>query len=269
MEPRTALITGASSGIGAAFARQLAADGCNLILVGRRQERLATLVTDLQQQHPIVAEYLVADLTFPGEVEWIEQHIHTLPNLGMLINNAGFGTTGKFAEIDLAQQLNMVQVHIVATMRLCRAALPGMIARHRGAIINVASIGAFLSATDDVTYNATKAFLVSFSGSLQKELSGTDIQVQALCPGFTHTEFHDRSEYIDLDRSQIPDWLWALPDEVVKESLRAIQRRQVICIPSFKNRLLIALFRNRLTSYLLQKQADAVIRRVAGRGSAT
>lgn len=260
---RTAFITGASSGIGASFARQLAVRGYNLILVGRRQDRLATIAVDLEQQHAISAEYVVADLSDSSDLEQLEHRIRELSGLEMLVNNAGFGTTGRFAEIDLAKQLDMVQVHIATTMRLCRAALPGMISRHQGAIINVASIGAFLSAVDNVTYNATKAFLVSFSESLQKELSGTDIQVQALCPGFTHTEFHDRPEYIDLDRSQIPDWLWSSSDEVVKESLRAIQRRQVICIPGFKNRLLIALFRNCLTSYLLQKQADAVIRKAA------
>ena len=254
----TVLITGASSGIGAAFASALARQGHNLILLGRRKERLAALTAELRQQ-AVRAEYLIADLSIADELQCLEHYIRELPSLELLVNDAGFGTMGSFMSSDITKQLEMVQVHIVATMRLCRAALPGMIARNRGAIINVASIGAFLPAIGNVTYNATKAFLVSFSQSLQKELLGTDIQVQALCPGFTLTEFHDRPEYADLDRSQIPQWLWSSPSQVVSASLAALKRKQVICIPGFKNRVLIAMYRNRVVHYLLEARSEAIV----------
>ncbi len=260
-EGRTALITGASSGIGAAFARALAAQGFDLILVGRREKRLAVLAAELRRS--VRADFLVADLSTSDGVERLERSIRQTADLELLVNNAGFGTMGPFADIDLATQLDMLHVHLVATMRLCHAALPGLIARNRGAIINVASIGAFMPGAGNVTYNATKAFLVSFSESLQKELLGTSIHVQALCPGFTVTDFHDRAAYVDLDRAQIPRWLWSSARAVVEASLKALRRHQVICIPGFKNRVLIALLRHPLTSNLVQAKVDAVLSKAA------
>ncbi len=157
------MITGASSGIGAAFAHRLAAEGYELALVARRKERLAALVSELNQQYRTVAKFLVADLSNDSDIAQIESHIIELENLEIVINNAGFGTTGKFVQIDLKNQMDLVWVHVIAAMRLCRAALPGMVARTKGAIINVSSIGAFLPAPGNATYNATKAFLISFS----------------------------------------------------------------------------------------------------------
>lgn len=245
------MITGASSGIGAAFARQLAAKGKNLILVARRKERLVNLANDLQQHYGITAEILAADLSNLTDIEQVENHIAEIENLDMLINNAGFGTVGRFVEINLSRQIDMINVHIIAGVRLCRAALPGMIARHNGAIINVSSIAAFIPTPGNVTYSATKAYLVTFSEALQTELVGTGVKVQALCPGFTYTEFHDSSEYEGFDRSQIPKMLWISAEEVVTSSLKALERSQVIYIPGFKNRLLVAVARNSITSPLL------------------
>jgi len=257
---RTALVTGASSGIGAAFARQLAAQGYQLILVARRKERLATLVSQLKQQYHILAEPLVADLSDAAAVEHVEKRIAELHSLEMLINNAGFGTWDKFAESDLCPQLQMIQVHIIATMRLCRAALPGMIARGSGSIINVSSIGAFLPARRNVTYNATKAYLVFFSESLQAELKGTGIQIQALCPGFTYTEFHDSPEYTRFNRSQVPQWLWSSAEEVAAASLNALSRGKVVLVPGFKNRFLLAVARNSITAPLLRAASEPVLK---------
>lgn len=256
---RTALITGASSGIVAAFARQLAARGYHLILVARRMEPLATLASELEQQYHIVVESLVADLFDTSALEQVEKRIAELDSLEMLINNAGFGTWDKFAESDLCKQLAMVQVHIIATMRLCRAALPGMIARVRGCIINVASIGALIPAPRNVTYNATKAYLVSFSESLEAELKGTGIHIQALCPGFTYTEFHDSPEYTHFNRSQVPHWLWSSAEEVAAASLNALRRGKVVFVPGFKNRLLLSLARSRITASLLRAVSDPVL----------
>jgi short-subunit dehydrogenase len=137
-----------------------------------------------------------------------------------------------------------------------------MIAHARGSIINVASIGAFLPAPRNATYNATKAYLVSFSESLQAELRDTGVQIQALCPGFTYTEFHDSPEYVSFERSQIPQQLWSSVDEVVSQSLSALKRGQVVFIPGFKNRLLIALTRNRITAPLLRAASVCIEKRI-------
>lgn len=249
----SALITGASSGIGAAFARRLAADGYHIILVARREEKLKALAEELEAQHAgrMSAEVLVADLAKARQVAQVEARIRELDDLQILINNAGFGTTGKFAEIDLGRQLDMIHVHLDATVRLTRAALPGMIARQHGAIINVSSIAAFFTNGENATYNATKAFLNSFSESLQLELKGTNVQVQALCPGFTYSQFHDTSEYQEFTRDQIPQVLWMSAKEVVTESLDALKREKVIFIPGRRNRWLVATF-NPITMPLMR-----------------
>jgi short-subunit dehydrogenase len=221
----TALITGGSSGIGAAFARRLAAAGYNLILVARRQERLASLADELEGRYPISTEVLVADLSKSGDIERVEKRISQLQDLDILVNNAGFGTTGDFAQVDLATHVDMINVHVVASVRLSRVALPGMIARRQGAIINV-------------------AYLTIFSEALQVELDGTGVQVQALCPGFTTTEFHDRPELETFHRSDIPKPLWMTAEEVATASLEALSRNQVVAIPGFRNRLLAVLARN-------------------------
>ncbi len=238
----SALITGASSGIGAAFARRLAADGYHVVLVARREQKLRALAQELQERYPHApaAEVLVADLANVIDVERIEAHIHSMNQLDLLINNAGFGTSGKFAEIDLGKQLDMVHVHINATMRLTRAALPAMIAAQKGFIINVSSIAAYLSNPENVTYCATKAYLNRFSESLQLELNDTGVRVQALCPGFTYSEFHDTSEYEEFTREQIPKQLWMSAEELVEQSLGALKSKKVIFIPGWRNRWIVA-----------------------------
>ncbi|RJP66271.1 MAG: SDR family oxidoreductase [Candidatus Abyssobacteria bacterium SURF_17] len=261
-EDGAALITGASSGIGAAYARALAAQGKNLILVARRKERLAILAEELHRNHAVVAEVLVADLTKSADIERVEKRIREIEFLDMLINNAGFGTFGNFSEIDIAGQMDMIHVHIVASVRLCWAALPGMIARGNGVIINVSSMGAFIPMQGNVTYGATKAFLITFSEALQRELMGTGVRIQALCPGFTRTEFHDTSEYEKLDRSLIPRFMWTSADDIVAASLRSLKTGKVTYIPGLRNRLLVAVNRNRTISKLLLSK----LRRKSQRG---
>jgi short-subunit dehydrogenase len=243
-ESRTALITGSSSGIGVAFARQLAPMGYSLILVARREERLAALATELGERHPISAEVLAADLANSADVGRVESRIAELKSLDLLINNAGFGAPGSFAEADLATQQDMINVHVLASVRLARAALPGMIARRRGAIINVSSIAGLLPIPGSATYSATKAYLNFFSEALQSELRGTGVKIQALCPGFTHTEFHDTPTHRGFHRSRIPEALWMSAEEVAEGSLSALDRRQVIFVPGIKNRLVAAVARS-------------------------
>ena len=248
----TALITGASSGIGAAFARQFAAQGYDLILVARRRERLAALAAEMQQRHAISAEILPADLANPADVERVQRRIAEVNTLDTLINNAGFGTSGPFVEVGLAKQVEMIHVHVTASVRLCHAALPGMIARRRGAIINVSSVAAFWPLPGNATYAATKAYLITFSEALRTELLGTGVKVQALCPGFTYTEFHDKPRFEGFERSAIPAMMWMSAEDVVAASLKALRRDQVICVPGFKNRLIVALAGNPLTPLLLR-----------------
>ncbi|NLE76014.1 MAG: SDR family NAD(P)-dependent oxidoreductase [Chloroflexi bacterium] len=244
-EGRTALITGASSGIGAAFARQLAAAGWRLLLVARRQGVLATLAAELQAGHGVQAEAFPADLAAPHDLARLEAYIGSLPRLDLLINNAGFGSSGHLAENDPAVAADMVAVHATATARLCRAALPGMLARGQGSIINTGSIAAFLPVTGNVLYSASKMFVVRFSQSLALEVGGQGIRVQALCPGFTLSGFHDTPVFADFDRRHIPAFLWNTADEVAAASLAALQRgRPVVFIPYWKNRLIVFLSSN-------------------------
>ena len=237
--PATALITGASSGIGAAFARKLAALGYDLVLVARRGDRLEALAAELEAAYGIRAETLVADLTDEGDVERVAGAIAAIPNLELLVNNAGIGAEGRFYQADIGPQLDMIRLHVLASVRLARAALPGMVERGRGGIINVASVAGFMALPENVNYCATKGYLITFSKGLQLELTGTGVRVQALCPGFTHTEFHD--DLREFDKARTPKILWMPAEAVVEASLRGLARGEVVCIPGFGNRLIAAI----------------------------
>lgn len=247
---RTALITGASSGIGAEFARQLAARGYSPILVGRRADRLADVAAEIKAKYAITAEPLVADLEQDADVRAVAERIAGLPALDLLVNNAGFGIGRPFAEADLAGQLAMLKVHVVAPNHLARAALPGMIARGSGGIINVASLMAFMAVPTNVNYCATKAYLTTFSRALAAEVRRSGVKVQALCPGLTITEFHGRSAQSGTDHERFPRFAWSSAQTVVAASLRALDRGQVICVPGFLNRMIYWLARTGLVDRL-------------------
>lgn len=236
--PGTALITGASAGIGAAFARELAREGYDLVLVARRENRLRALAEEIALQHPVSVEVFPADLDNPQDVERLERRINESADLSLLVNNAGFGTGRSFAEADVEPELRMVNVHVVAPMRLMHAALPGMIARGYGAVINVSSLNAFVPAPGNATYGATKSFLNAFSEAVQGEVWGTGVRVQALCPGFTVTELHDA---VQFDRTRIPSFLWMQPEPVVAASLRGLRANQTVVIPGLLNKLMFGL----------------------------
>lgn len=252
----TAFITGASSGIGAAFARQLAAQGYNLILVARRLDRLRALADELNQRESVCAEPLTADLTVPADVERLERCIAEHDSLTLLVNNAGFGTVGAFVKVPLAQHLAMIQVHIMATVRLCYAALPKMIQRRQGAIINVSSTAAFLPTS--TTYGSTKAYLNLFSEALQLELRGTGVHVQALCPGLTHTEFHDSPEFQSPDNmvQKAPKFMWMSAEDVVATSLRMLGNGSVVCVPGVANRIMAAIAHSALAPLMAGAMLD-------------
>lgn len=246
-----ALITGASSGIGAEFARQLAAAGFNLVLTARRGDKLAALAAELQTAHPITAEIITADLAQAEDVARLETRMAEL-KLAVLVNNAGFGTTGGLLASDLSQQMAMLNVQVTAVMRLCRAALPGMSERGEGVIINVSSISAFYPSPGDVNYPASKAYLNVFSQALQAEVLDYGIIVQALCPGFTVTEFHDTEAMTDFDREKVPSVLWMTAEEVVTTSLHSLNPNRVICIPGRRYQLMVAGTKSGPTSLLLK-----------------
>ncbi len=240
-----ALITGASAGLGMAYARQLAERGLNLIVVARREERLETLRADLEKQFSISVEPFPADLADEEAVGRLVAMIEGRNDIEVLVNNAGFGMQGPFHEADIDKNLAMIRVHILATVRLTHAVLPQMIARDSGCVINVSSLASFLTAPGAVSYCSTKAYLNSFSKSVQSELRGTGVRLQALCPGFTYTEFHDVPD-AKMDRSLVPRFMWMSADRVVKISLGAMNRRRVICVPGLVNRGLALVLRSRI-----------------------
>jgi uncharacterized protein len=231
-----ALVTGASSGIGETFARKLAGKGYRLILVARRKERLENLAAEL-----IHAEVLSADLAVDSDLKAVEQRIASEPRLEFLVNNAGFGVPGLFWEANAEAQDRMHRVHINAIEQLTRGALKGMVKRRKGNVINVSSVAGFLHTPYSVSYCSTKAWINSFTEGLYIELKGihSPVRVQALCPGFTHSEFHD---VIRMDRSRIPRSLWMTAEDVVDASLRGLERNRMIVVPGWRYRLFLAIF---------------------------
>jgi hypothetical protein len=256
-QTKTAFITGASSGLGAEFARQLAAQGYRLILSARRQERLEQLAASLKNS---TCELLVADLAEPAGIQTVVDKISAQPDLQLLVNNAGFGIQHHFAESDPKQLNAMAQVHMTAAVLLSRAVLPAMISRRQGDIINVASMAGFLPLRS-VLYGSSKAFLIAFSQSLDLELTGTGVHVQALCPGFTHTEFHDAEGNADQVRTSIPSILWLSSEHVVRHSLKDLPRHKTVSIPGLQYQLIGLLMRSRLTYAIVRTVAQWLFRK--------
>ena len=240
----TAAITGASDGIGAAFARQLANRGHSLILIARRGNRLEQMRDELVRDFGISVEVRRTDLSQAEEVRGLAATLAEHSDLDLLVNAAGFGTMGDFVDVQSVKHIDMIQVHVSATVMLTHAVLPAMLQRAKGAIINVASMSAFLIGPGQTTYAASKVFLKSFSESLFEEVRENGVDVQALCPGFTRTGFHDTAEFEKFDRRRISAGLWMTPEAVVEESLQALDRRRsAVCVPSLKNRWLVRAMR--------------------------
>lgn len=228
-----ALVTGASAGIGATFARTLAKRGYRLILVARRRDRLEKLAAELGS-----AEVLVADLTDAAQRKTVEDRLRAAPPVDLLVNNAGFGISGRFWDSDVDAQDSMHQLHIVATMRLTHAALAAMAPRGSGAVINVSSVAAFVASPGSVTYAATKCWMNRFTEGLYMELGriGSPLRVQALCPGFTRSEFHDVA---GIDPATIPASLWTTAEDVVAASLAGLERNQLFVVPGWRYKVLV------------------------------
>jgi hypothetical protein len=228
------MVTGATAGIGAAFARALAARGHDLVLVARDQARLDSVARQLRT-YGVAVDVLPADLTDEqgcARVEW-----RCGEGLDVLVNNAGLGTKGAFHEVPREQEEHLLRLNVRAPMRLTHAALPPMIDRGRGAIVNVSSVAGFAHGVRGATYGASKAWLTSFSESLHLQYAERGVRVIALCPGFTRTEFHSRAE---MDMSGLPDRLWLDADDVVRTALADLDRGRSRSIPGAQYKAIVA-----------------------------
>ncbi|MEU3187300.1 SDR family oxidoreductase [Streptomyces sp. NPDC006923] len=231
----TALITGATAGIGAAFARRLAPDGHNLVLVARDTERLQDQATELHDRHGIEAEVLTADLSTDEGIAAVETRLSDRRQpVDLLVNNAGFGNKGRFLEVPMSDELTMLKVHCEAVLRLTSAAVVGMKARGRGGIINVASTAAFVPRG---TYGASKAWVVQFTQGVALDLAGSGVRLMALCPGFVRTEFHERA---GMNTDAIPGWMWLDADKVVPVALADLARGKAVSVPDPRYKALVA-----------------------------
>lgn len=227
----TAAISGATGGLGASFARQLAAKGYHLLLTDISSERLTLLAEQLRVEYPIEVECIAADLCDAADVQQLSDRLAIEYDLELLVNCAGFGGSNRFATSDPRRLLAMMDVHVSASIALTRAALPGMIERDCGYIINVASIMGFVR-TGPVSYGSTKRFLIDFSERLQLELSNTSLRIQALCPGIMRTAFFDDPYFKNMQVAEMfPPSLWLDVNFVVATSLKALRGKRVVCIP--------------------------------------
>lgn len=228
--PGLAVVTGASSGIGEAYAERLAADGWDLVVAARRGERLSELAARLNQVHAVTVRAVQADLSQPEDVERVGGEIGTLP-VGMLVNNAGLAHYMPFADLPSKQAAELVDLNVLAPVLLTRAVLPGMLARAQGTVINVASLLAFSGTAQAAwlpkraVYAATKSFLVTFSQALAAEVRDRGVQVQVVCPGVVRSEFHSRQ---GMDMSAVPRME---PAQVVQASLADLANGQVVSVP--------------------------------------
>ncbi|MGQ0647480.1 MAG: SDR family NAD(P)-dependent oxidoreductase [Gemmatimonadaceae bacterium] len=236
-----ALVTGATSGIGLEFARQLAERGLDLLLVARDRVRLDTVAHELSAASRAQVQVLAADLATDAGIDIVAQQLTASP-VDVLVNNAGFGTKGFLHKTDPASQHAMVRLHVVATNRLTVTTLPAMVARGRGAVITVSSVASFVASAANANYTATKAYQRVFMESLALELKGTGVYAQALCPGFVRTQFHDRAA---MRMEGIPAFLWLDVRAVVAAALSAMDRGgPVVVIPSRRWQCIVWLLRH-------------------------
>jgi uncharacterized protein len=239
---KLAVITGATSGIGASFAKKFASQGYDLLITGRRKEKITEFARSLMDSYKVNIDVVIAELANSVELDALISKITERSNVDILVNNAGFGYRGKFINGDSNIYANMINVHVMATMKLSSAVLPKMVTQKSGAIINVASIMGFLPYSGSSVYAAAKAFTNIFSESISKELKNSGIRVQTLCPGLTDTDFFRYMDENVHQMSKTRGWSWIVmpSDRVVEASLKYLKKNKVICIPGITNKLIVA-----------------------------
>jgi len=242
MTNKIALITGATSGIGAAFAQKFASQKYDLILTGRREDKIKMLSKKIEHEYGIKIEVVIAELTDDNDLELLINKIKLSKNIEILVNNAGFGNRKNFFDGELDIYEKMLKLHTLVPIKLTYAALQNMLLDNKGTIINVSSISAFYILPKTTIYGATKAFLNSFTETLKLELKNTKIKIQTLCPGITDTDFFDRFGENVTTLSKERGWPWRVmtPEEVVEKSLKDLAKNKTICIPGILNKLLVA-----------------------------
>jgi uncharacterized protein len=234
---KTALVTGATSGIGAAFARRLAVDGYDLVLVARDGARLDSFGAELTKRHGVAVEPLAADLATAEGCERVQARLaDPAAPVDMLVNNAGMSLNTPFLRSTVEREERLLSLNVHAVMRLTLAALPGMVERHRGDVINVSSVAGFGAAMPGSTYSASKAWVTNFTESVALSVRPSRVRVMALCPGYTRTEFHDRA---GINMSRTPRWLWLDADEVVRDGLRDLMRGKIVSVPDWKYKVAV------------------------------
>lgn len=232
----TALVTGASSGIGADIARQLAERGHGVTLVARREDRLHELAGEIETTHHVRTDVIACDLSDQAAREGLVAEIRARGReVSVLINNAGFGSAGNFQDLDLDNELRMVHTNVEAVVHLCGEYVPGMAARGEGAVLNVASTAGFQPLPRQSTYSASKAFVLAFTEALSSDLKGTGVTATALCPGPVKTEFTDQHEGFDSAGST-PDFIWMSAEDCAKAAVRGLERGKRVVVPGVGNR---------------------------------
>lgn len=240
MNATTALITGASSGLGAEYARQLATRGFSLVLVARNPALLEQLAAEIEAKCRVRTEIIAADLLAEEGLRAVESRVLSEDHpIRVLVNNAGFGLPLDFERNDINDEVRHLRLHNEVQMRLSHAALQGMLARGSGTILNIASVAAFIPRS---TYSASKQWLVVFSRWANARYAPRGVSVTAVCPGFTHTNFHERMGLAPGEEG-VPNWMWLHAEQVVAESLRDAARKRALSIPSLRYKLLAALAR--------------------------
>lgn len=254
-----ALVTGASSGIGQAYARSLAQRGCNLALTARRLDRLNALARSLMDEHAIETLCIQADLADEGALDQIEHQLKAPGiDIDILINNAGYGVPGHFHKSHWPEHEQFLRVLLIAPTELAHRLLPGMQARGWGRIVNVASLAGIIpGSAGNTLYGASKAYFIKFSQSLALENRSRNVLVQALCPGFTQSEFHDISGARHL-MDKLPRFMFQTSEAVAEESLRALERGRIVHVSGVVNRLIAFVFKllpDRLALWLIVKRS--------------
>lgn len=254
-----ALITGASSGIGERFAYALAERGSDLVLVARSGARLEEIADELRDAHGIDVEVIAADLTDRGQLADVEHRLTDVePPVDLLVNNAGFGTYGPFHELDPDTETAELDLNVTALTRLCHAALPRMVARGAGAVLNVSSAAAFQPVPYNATYAASKSYVLTLSEALHEELAELGVTVTALCPGYVRTGFQERAE---VRADHLPSVVWSEVDDVVETALSDIARGVAVSVPGIGYRVLGSMSRMTPT-WLSRKVAGAITKQM-------